>query len=52
MINNKTNVRPSVGQVDELSNKPSIHGNVFKKRTLFGIELYLRIHTSVKRFPF
>jgi len=39
MIDSKTNVKPSVGQVDELSNESSIHGNVFKKRTLFVMEL-------------
>jgi len=50
MIDSKTNVGPSVGKIDELSNKLSIHGNVFKKRTLLGMELYLRIHRSVKRF--
>jgi len=31
MINDKTNVGPSIGQVYELSNEPSIHRNVFKK---------------------
>jgi len=50
MIDNKTNVGPTVGKVDELSNELSIHENVFKKRTLFEIELYLRIHMSVRRF--
>jgi len=32
-IGNKANVKLSVGQVDELSNEPSIHGNVFKEKT-------------------
>jgi len=50
MINNKANVRPSVGQVDELSNELSIHENVLKERTLFGIEFYLRIHRSGRKF--
>jgi len=50
MINSKTNVGPNIGQVDELSNESSIHGNVFKERTLFGMELYLRIHKSGRRF--
>jgi len=50
MIDNKANVGPSVGKVDELSNKSSIHENVFKERTLFGMELYLGIHRSGRRF--
>jgi len=50
MIDNKTNVDPSVGQVDELSNESSIHGNIFKEGTLFGMELYLRIYRSGRRF--
>jgi len=50
MIDNNVNVGPSVGQVDELSNESSIHGNVFKERTLLGMELYLRIHRSGGRF--
>jgi len=29
-IDNLTNVRPSVSQVDELSNEPSIYGNILK----------------------
>jgi len=46
MIDSKKNVGPSVGQVDELSNESPVHGNVFKERTLFGMELYLMIHRS------
>jgi len=50
MIDNKANVGPSVGQVDELSNEPSINENVFKKRTLFEMYLYLRFYGSGRRF--
>jgi len=50
MIDNKVNVGPSVGQVDELSNEQSMCGNVFKEMTLFRMKLYLRIHKNGRRF--
>jgi len=50
MIDSKVKVRPSVGQIDELSNELLIHGNIFKEITLFGMKLYLRIHRSGRRF--